>query len=133
MTCKPDTSLGTTPSDLEQTIYLRETGIKKNTCPYYLERWCCKDETRYNARESTLKISKLLTNVMIGSTVIPVHLVEYDFFTFLITLGFHERNECGGKRSYFLSNVVCLYIPSILQLMDKLLKCLFFFFSIKYG
>lgn len=44
----------------------------------------------------------------------PVHLEEGAFFTFLITLGFHDLNECGGKLLYFLSNVVCLYVLSFL-------------------
>lgn len=67
MTCKQDSSLGTGPSDLEQTIYLEETEIK-NTSPYYCAGYSCKDETRYNVRESTLKISKLLRNEIDGST-----------------------------------------------------------------
>lgn len=82
---------------------------------------------QYNIYESTLKITKPFTNG--STTVILIHL-DHAFFVFLITLNFHELNECGGKLFYFLSNVVCLYVHSILQLMDKLLKCLF---SIKYG
>lgn len=129
---KEGTSLGSSLSDLEQTIYQEETRIKKkkNTCPDYHAGCSFKDETGYNVYESTLKILKLLTNIIDGwlFALILGRLVESAFFTLLIILGFHELIECGGQLFYFLSNVVFLYVT--LQLMDKLLKYLF---SIEYG
>lgn len=67
---KEGISLGSSLSDLEQTIYQEETSIKKkkkNPCPDYHAGCSFKDETGYNVYESTLKISKLLTNVIDGS------------------------------------------------------------------
>ena len=65
MTWIQDTSPGSSPSDIEQTIYQEEMGIKNNALSTEIGVDCsCKDETRYDVQGSTLKISKLLTNVM---------------------------------------------------------------------
>lgn len=66
MTQNQNTSLGSSPSDLEQAIYQNEMGIKKTPAfTTEVRVGCsCKDETSYNVHESTLKILKFLTNVM---------------------------------------------------------------------
>lgn len=109
MTCKQDTSLGISPSEFEQTIYQDKIGIKA-IYPQYSTGYSHKNETSYIVFESTLRFLKLFTNTMNDSAQ-SFWLTQWSML--LYTLDFCELNECGGRLFYFLSNVVCLYIPSV--------------------